>query len=1069
MARKKTRFDIEDVEDDTYSLEETMGISLALKESERGLHSDANSPSKTIASRFSAMTPEKTSPGTPESDIGSLSYTKTAEAVPMTLLYRQDSAQRGAELPRRPTLKDLHDPIQIIDENGIEERVEEERVSPERSAGEKKEVKFGWMSGVLIRCLLNIWGVIMFLRLTWVVGQAGIGMTVLIIALSAIVTTITTLSMSAICTNGEVKGGGAYYLISRSLGPEFGGAIGIVFSIANAVGVALYVVGFSETVRDLIKDTTGGLMTDEENDVRIIGCITVALLLGIALVGLDWEARAQLILLGILLLAVANFVVGTFIGPKNLREETEGFLGYKADIYFENWYPVFQGETFFSVFAIFFPAATGILAGANLSGDLKDPSKAIPKGTLWSIAISSIVYIGMAWMAGSCAIREATGPLTELAANSSNCSLSDIECIVDHVEGKLGRGYYLNCTGRDCEYGLLNSYQIMNTMSGVGPIIIAGVFSATLSSALASLVSAPKVFQAVSKDKIFPYIHFFAKAGGRSGTEPVRGYLLTFVVAIAFVLIGKLDAIAPIISNFFLMSYALINFSCFNASLAQSPGWRPGFKYYNMWVALIGSLLCLAIMFVMNWWTALLTIVVVAGLVSYVVYKKPNVNWGSSSSALLYIGSLKSLFKLQETEDHVKNFRPQLLVLTGLPSLRPGLVHFASQMCHNVGAVICGQVILGKFEDNRTVREASRRDTFIKTAKIKAFHTIVTAPSLRQGADNLMEASGLGKIKPNTVLIGYKTDWKSSSAEDIEAYVNIIHDAFDLNYGVAILRVAGGFYWRKTAPVQLAEMTDAGTLPVNSPGTIRHGSDWLGSELKATLESERRPSGTRFVVGDEEEKEEEGEEEEEEEERDRTAPPSKTPSQSDLLHGHDIELLSRTYFNRSQRGTIDVWWLYDDGGLTVLLPHLLSLNSHWRKCKLRVLTPESSKKITGDKLRMTSLLRKFRIDFSNVVIVDGSKSTPSHGSVDDFKTHLGEEPFPSENPLKDKTLRHIRLGELLRRYSSQARLIVMTLPIPRKHFCTPRIYMSWLETLTADLPPILLVRGNHENVLTLYS
>ena len=113
MARKKTRFDIEDVEDDTYSLEETMGISLALKESERGLHSDANSPSKTIASRFSAMTPEKTSPGTPESDIGSLSYTKTAEAVPMTLLYRQDSAQRGAELPRRPTLKDLHDPIQV--------------------------------------------------------------------------------------------------------------------------------------------------------------------------------------------------------------------------------------------------------------------------------------------------------------------------------------------------------------------------------------------------------------------------------------------------------------------------------------------------------------------------------------------------------------------------------------------------------------------------------------------------------------------------------------------------------------------------------------------------------------------------------------------------------------------------------------------------------------------------------------------------------------------------------------------------------------------------------------------
>jgi amino acid transporter len=154
------------------------------------------------------------------------------------------------------------------------------------------DVKFGWIRGVLVRCLLNIWGVMLFLRLTWVVGQAGIGLTFAIVLLSSVVTVITTLSMSAICTNGEVKGGGAYYMISRSLGPEFGGAIGIIFSFANAVGVALYVVGFAETVRDLLKDNDS-LMVDEINDVRIIGCLTVILLLVLALIGMEWEARVR--------------------------------------------------------------------------------------------------------------------------------------------------------------------------------------------------------------------------------------------------------------------------------------------------------------------------------------------------------------------------------------------------------------------------------------------------------------------------------------------------------------------------------------------------------------------------------------------------------------------------------------------------------------------------------------------------------------------------------------------------------------------------------------------------------
>jgi solute carrier family 12 sodium/potassium/chloride transporter 2 len=240
---------------------------------------------------------------------------------------------------------------------------------------------------------------------------------------------------------------------------------------------------------------------------------------------------------------MTNFAIGTFIGPKSTSEKTEGFVGYKDWLYVDNWYPDFQGESFFSVFAVFFPAATGILAGANISGDLKDAQKAIPKGTLLAIFISSLVYMAAALMAGSCVIRDATGPLNATAVamiahgTGVNTSCLSDGCIID----TLGYEYHSNCSFVDgeCQYGLLNYFQVMELISGVGPIITAGIFSATLSSALASLVSAPKVFQAVCKDKIFPYIHMFAKGGGRTGQEPIRGYLLTFIIAIGFVLIGK--------------------------------------------------------------------------------------------------------------------------------------------------------------------------------------------------------------------------------------------------------------------------------------------------------------------------------------------------------------------------------------------------------------------------------------------------------------------------------------------------------------------------------------------------
>ena len=174
-------------------------------------------------------------------------------------------------------------------------------------------------------------------------------------------------------------------------------------------------------------------------------------------------------------------------------------------------------------------------------------------------------------------------------------------------------------------------FKVMEMISGWGPIVTAGIFASTLSSALASIVGAPKTFQAVCKDNILPGIGYFAKGNG-PGNEPRRGYILAFFIALAFTAIGKLNTIALIISNFFLIVYALINYAVFAASFGQSPGWQPSFKYYNMWVSLIGALLCVAIMFLISWWAALVTILIVCALYKYVDYKKPEVNIGCFDS-----------------------------------------------------------------------------------------------------------------------------------------------------------------------------------------------------------------------------------------------------------------------------------------------------------------------------------------------------------------------------------------------------------------------------------------------------
>ncbi|XP_038820855.1 solute carrier family 12 member 2-like [Salvelinus namaycush] len=1004
----------------------------------------------------------------------------TIDAVPNIDFYRQSAAPLGDKLIR-PTLSELHDeldkePFEDGFANGDELTPAEEAAAKE-AAEPKGAVKFGWIKGVLVRCMLNIWGVMLFIRMSWIVGQAGIVLSCVIVLMATVVTTITGLSTSAIATNGFVRGGGAYYLISRSLGPEFGGSIGLIFAFANAVAVAMYVVGFAETVVELL-GSVDCIMTDEINDIRIIGTITVILLLGISLAGMEWEAKAQIFLLVVLITAIFNYFIGSLVPLKS--KESQGFFGYDSAIMMENMGPDFRGtESFFSVFAIFFPAATGILAGANISGDLSDPQLAIPRGTLLAILITGIVYLGVAISTGSCIVRDATGNGNDTLGAQFMANCTDAAC-------KFGYDFS-SCKGNDgqynCRYGLQNDFQVMSIVSGFGPIITAGIFSATLSSALASLVSAPKVFQALCKDNIYPGLEMFAKGYGKNN-EPLRGYILTFCIALAFILIAQLNIIAPIISNFFLASYALINFSVFHASLANSPGWRPSFKFYNMWVSLAGAVLCCVVMFVINWWAALMTNGIVMGLYIYVSYKKPDVNWGSSTQALTYHQALTHSLHLSSVEDHIKNFRPQCLVMTGYPNSRPALLHLVHAFTKNVGLMICGHVRTGSRRPNfkELSNDQTRYQRWLLKNETKAFYTPVFADDMRQGTQYLLQAAGLGRLRPNTLVIGYKSDWRDGDMMNVETYIHMIHDAFDFQYGSVVLRLKEG--------LDVSHISEQDDLLSSQEKTSGMKDVVVSIDMKDSDGDSSKPFSKATSV----QNSPAIQKDDDDECKAATKPLLKKDKSPQRLNVADQRLLDASQlFKRKQgKGTVDVWWLFDDGGLTLLIPYLLTNKKKWKDCKIRVFIGGKINRIDHDRRAMATLLSKFRIDFSDINVLGDINTKPKKENVtafeemiepyrlkeDDMEQDTAEAQKASEpwritdNELelyRAKTNRQIRLNELLKEHSSTANLIVMSMPLARKGAVSSALYMSWLETLSKDLPPLLLVRGNHQSVLTFYS
>ncbi|XP_011267934.2 bumetanide-sensitive sodium-(potassium)-chloride cotransporter [Camponotus floridanus] len=993
----------------------------------------------------------------------------TREALPRLDNYRNIMSIQAAH---RPSLDELHNPTLLNKDPGSH------TLTVPQLKSTASGVKFGWIQGVLMRCLLNIWGVMLFLRLSWVVAQTGIGQAILLILTTTVVTTITALSMSAISTNGLIKGGGTYYMISRSLGPEFGGSIGLIFSLANAVACSMYVVGFCESLIDCLNSFNLCIVDCGITDIRIVGCLTIVVLLIIVVIGLEWEAKAQIFLLIILLLAIGDFTIGSFIGPKSNEEKAKGFIGYNAELFKENLYPNYRysegvEHNFFSVLAIFFPAATGILAGANISGDLKDPQTAIPKGTLLAILLTSLSYLIIAIIVGSTVMRDASGNVNDLWAiynsfstlsilGADNSTAIENNTNIIESANRTWSVYQtaFNCTGGSCNYGTHNSFEVIQLVSAFGPFIYAGCFAATISSALASLVSAPKIFQALCLDKLYPGIAWFS---GDKDKEPIRGYLLTFIIAVGFILIGELNAIAPLISNFFLAAYTLINFSTFHASLAKPIGWRPTFKYYNMWLSLAGAILCVSVMFLISWWTALITLSVVLALYLIVSYRKPDVNWGSTTQAQTYNNALTAVQQLDRVEDHVKNYRPQLLVLTGAPNTRSSLVDFAHHITKHQSLFICGHIIETSISYKTRNSMLQNCSSWLRANKIKAFYSLVDGASFQDGATSLLQAAGLGKMRPNILLMGYKQDWATCPQNNLNMYFNTMHKALDMHIAVALLRLQEGLDCSVIGEDQKRLM------PTSIPGNQSFSQLSQASSVSdISIPGSPAPRRSRTIN-----------------EYPNPSSEEQRENRSNIMPITNILNVVTKFQRKHKKGTIDVWWLYDDGGLTLLLPYIISMRRNWSNSKLRVFAlANKNSELEYEQRNMASLLSKFRIDYSALkVIPDISKpaQTSTKAFFDSLIAGFQESSADSKNSdddiikdselmaMNEKTNRHLRLRELLLENSMEANLVVMTLPMPRKGAVSAPLYMAWLETLTRDMPPFLLVRGNQTSVLTFYS
>uniref|UniRef100_A0A8D0CNB6 Solute carrier family 12 member 6 n=1 Tax=Sander lucioperca TaxID=283035 RepID=A0A8D0CNB6_SANLU len=975
------------------------------------------------------------------------------------------------------------------------------------SIGEKKKSpQMGTFMGVYLPCLQNIFGVILFLRLTWVVGSAGVLQALCIVFICCCCTLLTAISMSAIATNGVVPAGGAYFMISRSLGPEFGGAVGLCFYLGTTFAGAMYILGAIEILLMYIAPKAAIFVSKNPegegaamlNNMRVYGSICLLLMSLLVFVGVKYVNKLASIFLACVIVSIVSIYIGALVsafkpphfpvcmlgnrtingheidenqcaktilllatdlvekttylwkqfcqGPEinatcdqyflsNNFSEIEGIPGLASGIISENlWssYPsrgdvlekaslisthdahpastqqpyVFADITtsFTLLVGIFFPSVTGIMAGSNRSGDLKDAQRSIPIGTILAILTTSIVYLSSVVLFGTCIdgvlLRDKFG---------------------DSVKGNL----------------------VVGTLAWPTPwVIVIGSFFSTCGAGLQSLTGAPRLLQAIAKDNIIPFLRVFGH--GKANGEPTWALLLTALIAELGILIASLDLVAPILTMFFLMCYLFVNLACGLQTLLRTPNWRPRFSYYHWTLSFLGMTICLALMFISSWYYAIVAMVIAGMIYKYIEYHGAEKEWGDGIRGLSLSAARYALLRLEEGPPHTKNWRPQVLVLLKLDEdahvKSPRLLTFANQLKAGKGLTIVGTVVSGNFlQSYGEALAAEQVGSSILAERVKGFCQCIVAQKPREGISHMIQSSGLGGMKPNTVVMGWPHAWRQS--EDPQSWKTFINTV---------------------------RVTTAAHLALLVPKNI-----------------------------------------------------SLFPSNSEPC----------------TEGYIDVWWIVHDGGMLMLLPFLLRQHKVWRKCGMRIFTvaqmEDNSIQMKKDlatflyHLRIeaevevvemhdsdisaytyertlmmeqrSQMLRQMRLSKSDrereatlIVFVflatDSTNFAEHHRRVqmtwtkektsqyrathsgcstpEGFRDMLSIRPDHS-NVRRMHTA--VKLNEVIVNKSHDARLVLLNMPGPPRNTEGDENYMEFLEVLTEGLERVLLVRGGGSEVITIYS
>jgi potassium/chloride transporter 4/5/6 len=574
----------------------------------------------------------------------------------------------------------------------------------------KEEGKgLGTFMGVFVPSLLMLFGVIIFLRLGWIVGNVGLTATIILVLISTLIAMTTLLSMAAIATNIEVGKGGIYYIISRSLGLEVGSSLGIPLYLKQALSISFCVVGFAESLNDLIPSWS----------ITTIGIYTLIFTTLFASVSLKGALKVQITIFVILIGSLVSLFTGGNLVPMHPDTFTPEPLKHFG---------------FWAFFAIFFPAMTGLESSVSLSGDLKNPSKSLPLGTISALLVAAAVYILI--------------PIF----------------LVKHVS--LERLAY--------------DPLIIQDVASVPSLIVVGIWGATLSSALGGLLGAPRTLQAISDDGVLPA--FLGKTYGKNN-EPRIATMVTFVISFLGVYFGSINIIAPMLTMICLICYGVLNLAAGLETLMDNPSWRPRFPVH--WsISIAGWLLCFAAMFMINPGAAIISLFFVLAI--YLILKRGQYqgSWDDIRHGIFTYFSRLAIYRLAYAHNSHKSWRPHFLVFIANTSQNAtNLMNFSQAMSRSKGFLTMATILPHPrtTELEKMEREKEIAQNLFKQ-NIEALVQINFSDNITDAMKQMILHYGLGPLSPNTVVFG-----GIPKTADTADFAQVIKSTFDRHCNIVIV------------------------------------------------------------------------------------------------------------------------------------------------------------------------------------------------------------------------------------------------------------------------------------------